>query len=177
MVLAFLSLVLPQMPLPSILQLQADRQAALHSAANAAALREENAQLREHLSRRERPEDDAQMEHVHSPAGDAGIDEGVELKELSCLEGSGVIAPNSDGPNTWLSRSAPVGALDCKRLSDISAPGSVNLDESLRLSAAPQASEASSVPGDVRLGIVTEAACLGKARQHERSGSNRCRLR
>jgi hypothetical protein len=165
-VLAFLSTVLPQTPLPTILQLQADRQAALCSSACAAALREENAKLRQHL---QHPE----QSRAHTAGFDAAVllqatggrDEGVELKDLSSVECSEEILRSSGGADACVLRNAAVGNSGGDCLSELSEPGracaSLSLDEGL----APEAGSCSAGGGSAPVmqpGLVADTVKVGQ---------------
>ena len=95
LVLSFFATVLPETPLPTILQLQADRQAAQRCAADVAALRKENAHLHECLRASQQQHgqvahSDADLQHEGSHSADgSGGEEGVELKDMRACSSSG----------------------------------------------------------------------------------------
>lgn len=106
-VLAFFATVLPETPLPTILQLQADRQAAQRSAADAAALRRENAHLQECLCAQQQQQQqhdhgahsDTDVQHgVSHSAAEWGGEEGVELKDMRSHSG---VAPELRDSSEW----------------------------------------------------------------------------
>ena len=92
----FFSEVLPQTPLPTLLQLQADRAAMQRSVADAAALRRENDTLRWQLEVAEAQVSGSAHAGKLQGQSEAHAEEGVELVEIQAGEAASVHSSASD---------------------------------------------------------------------------------